>query len=98
MTKSTTCLSRTASILDALRKLKGILEVGWCQGTDWKMTDEGECYCLHAAMVTLGSVWLDLLEPLGFQSVDDLILWNDDPLRTKKEILTRIDSAIKVMS
>src|SRR6267154_2742027 len=87
---------------------RALLEQGWCQGAARRLCSDGSmAYCVGRALhVALGGYdsksKLDYVRisnivaraALPFGTIHDIPGWNDDPGRTKKEVLAVMDKAI----
>lgn len=84
-------------LVEAKRLLE---EKGWCQGV---FQDEGSRYCSVEAVCQAMTLpdhetsadegLIILASVIGNTAIDE---WNDDPSRTKEEVLTAFDKAIKL--
>lgn len=56
------------------------------------------CWCLLGAALRVGhnpDFRPDLADALGFENVDDLVAWNDDPTTTFRKVRARLRRAIR---
>lgn len=77
-----------------LARAKRILEVH-----DWRQGATGDGYCVieacDAALENSSEDWHSIARILGFPNWHALVAWNDDPLRTKEEVLQLLEAHSK---
>ena len=94
------------SLVDNLNLVRNRIEHGWTQWSYY--IGATECYCLAGAVWTVLSDIDDVFKALSAELPSDypfspysrtpegrLITWNDDPKRTKEEVLALVDRAIE---
>ena len=93
--------------LEVLVKARGLLAKpeSWIQG-GLSETAAGDpvpiederavCFCLDGALMVASGVMMvtDAYRAMGFSSVAELWVWNDEEGRTHAEVLARLDEAI----
>lgn len=90
------------SVKEILILAKERLEEGWGQGRYYN--DETQCYCiagaiwqctggLQDAIAAIGAV-AKAINPNALTGEGTVVKWNDDPRRTKQEVLQKIQEAI----
>lgn len=94
-------------MLEVLLKIRAQIDRGWCQNGDAHSADGRKIsiYSVEVSRCSLGGachlhhngelVWTLFKEKLGLKYKDWLYEWNDDPRRTKGDILELIDSCIR---
>lgn len=88
-----------------LRKARALVNKGWCKGRFSMVNKEGvQCYCAHGALGTIAAAngnkaWQYVYNSIVTYrpSFDELgiIVFNDHPSTTKKDVLAVFDLAIK---
>ena len=91
-----------------LAKAKVLIEHGWCQGSFAKnskgigvsaLDPSATCFCLTGAMLRIdrgqfSKTYGRAYRVLGYS----LATWNDDPGRTQREVIARIEKGINDLS
>jgi hypothetical protein len=90
-------------LIDALR----LIRQGWCQGTEYWANKGVEHYCVMGAIMFAADVYTEeerfdaeekLRKSLGFAprifgQLSPIARWNDDPKRTKDEVMDALERA-----
>lgn len=95
-------------VIQNLEAIKSLIEQGWTQEV-WARNAHGvptnphsleaACFCLYGALKRVANqnqrVENDLYRLIGRYALEGLVHFNDNPTRTKKEVLELLDKIIK---
>ena len=86
----------------ALVEARALIERGWCQKTVRTFIDGHLRYCAIGAMIEVSGIGeiCTLARPFedatGLSSTSEIGHWNDDPSRTKADVVAAFDRAIEI--
>ena len=88
--------------LSTLRTARGLVRAGWCQGDPGQQIIKGRMhFCVVAALEKANDREFRAYKAfIGANRIADghVSVWNDDPRRTKEEVLAAFAKAIKAQS
>jgi hypothetical protein len=86
----------TANFITKLQKARALVARGWTQGKFRERRSGRTCYCPLGAILRAGlptSVF-----DMGPVPHENIVAWNDDPSRTKAEVLAMFDNSIAALT
>ena len=88
-------------IIQKLREARALIEQGWCQRiAKFSFTDGHTLYCPIGALYEVKedqSYFYALDALVRAIEYEDIGAWNDDPYRTKEDVLSAFDHAIDLV-